>query len=105
MVKGTNGVCEFEGMAQPKTGSSNHGKNGPARKPSCCTRRADHLFGGDRVMRDRFSSVSFRGFPWFNCFFQAQGFAASPSAMAILCSGSRIVAACAAAAGEFDCFT
>jgi hypothetical protein len=28
-----------------------------------------HLFRGDRLMRAPFFSVSFRAFPWFNCFF------------------------------------
>ena len=40
--------------------------HGTARKPSCCAGRADHLFGVDGVMRNTFSSVSFRVVPWFN---------------------------------------
>jgi hypothetical protein len=44
---------------------------------AACTQRADHLFGGERVMRNPFSSVSFRAFPWFKCFSQAETFAIS----------------------------
>jgi hypothetical protein len=53
-----------------KTAAQTTESHGTTRKPSCCTRRADHLFGDARVMRNSFSSVSFRAFPWFKCFFR-----------------------------------